>query len=85
MGPSVKVVRREHLRADTPHNTYRIQGLPPGPIANPGLDSLLAAIYPAKTNYLYFVSRNDGTHHFSVNLDEHQHAVAKYQINRRKN
>ena len=85
MGASAKTVRREHLLADTPHNTYRIQGLPPGPIANPGLDSLLAAIHPAKTNYLYFVSRNDGTHHFSANIEEHHRAVSKYQINRRKN
>lgn len=85
MGPSSKTVRREHLRADTPHNTYRIQGLPPGPIANPGLDSLLAAIYPAQTNYLYFVARNDGSHQFSANLEEHRQAVLKYQINKQKN
>jgi UPF0755 protein len=85
MGASSKTVRREHLRADTPHNTYRIQGLPPGPIANPGLDSLLAALYPAKTNYLYFVAKNDGSHQFSSTLVEHNLAVLKYQINRQKN
>lgn len=83
-GNSVKTVRREHLLADTPHNTYRIKGLPPGPIANPAVDSLLAALYPAKVDYLYFVAKNDGTHYFSASLQTHNRAVLKYQINKQK-
>ncbi len=61
-GTPVKTVLRSHLQTDTPHNTYLIDGLPPGPIANPGIDSLRAALYPANVNYLYFVSKNDGSH-----------------------
>lgn len=83
-GSPVKAVRREHLQSDTPHNTYKIKGLPPGPIANPGIDSLRAALYPANVDYLYFVSKNDGAHHFSLNLAAHNQAVLKYQINKRK-
>lgn len=84
-GTPVKSIRRRHLSADTPYNTYRISGLPPGPIANPGIDSLRAALYPDRVGYLYFVATNDGLHHFSTNLDAHNKAVAKYQINRQKN
>jgi len=83
-GTPVKTVLRSHLLQDTPHNTYRISGLPPSPIANPGLDSLRAALYPARVGYLYFVSTNEGTHHFSSSLEEHNRAVAKYQINKQK-
>jgi UPF0755 protein len=83
-GNPVKVVRRQHLQADTPHNTYKIKGLPPGPIANPGIDSLRAALYPANVDYLYFVAKNDGAHHFSSNLAAHNQAVLKYQINKQK-
>jgi len=83
-GGQVKTILRRHLKSDTPHNTYRIDGLPPGPIANPGIDSLRAALYPAKVNYLFFVSKNDGTHNFSTNLASHNQAVLKYQINRQK-
>jgi UPF0755 protein len=83
-GDPVKTVRREHLKSDTPHNTYLIKGLPPGPIANPGIDSLRAALYPAAVDDLYFVAKNDGTHHFSASLEAHNRAVLKYQINRRK-
>jgi UPF0755 protein len=83
-GTPVKTVRRSHLQTDTPHNTYRITGLPPGPIANPGIDSLRAALYPAKANYLYFVAKNDGSHEFSATLTAHNLAVAKYQIDRQK-
>jgi UPF0755 protein len=78
------IVRRKHLENDTPYNTYKRRGLPPGPIANPGIDSLLAALSPAPVNYLYFVSNNDGTHKFSSNLAAHAHAVLKYQIKRKK-
>jgi UPF0755 protein len=78
------VVKRKDLDNDTPYNTYKIPGLPPGPIANPGIDSLKAALYPASVNYLYFVSKNDGTHIFSSNLAAHTQAVLKYQIKRKK-
>lgn len=60
-------------------NTYVINGLPPGPISNPGRASIIAALYPADTNYLYFVSKNDGSHHFSRTLREHINAVNRYQ------
>ena len=83
-GGQVKTVLRRHLKSNTPHNTYRISGLPPGPIANPGLDSLRAALYPAKVDYLYFVAKNDGSHRFSNNLASHNQAVLKYQIDRQK-
>lgn len=73
---------RRHLDNESPYNTYKIKGLPPGPIANPGIDSLRAALYPASVNYLYFVSNNDGTHRFSTNLIAHNEAVLKYQIKR---
>lgn len=70
---------RKHLETYTPYNTYRITGLPPGPIANPGEESIKAVFEPAKTDYLFFVSKNDGTHHFSKTLSEHNRAVARYQ------
>jgi UPF0755 protein len=74
---------RTHLRdAENPYNTYRHKGLPPGPICSPGLDSLAAALRPEQHNYLYFVSRGDGSHHFSSTLTEHNRAVRKYQLGR---
>ena len=75
---------RKDLRKDHPYNTYRNQGLPPGPISNPGLASLIAAVEPADTDYLYFVSRNDGSHRFSRTLREHNKAVMFYQKGKRK-
>jgi len=76
-------LKRKDLHARNPYNTYINFGLPPGPIANPGRESLMAVISPAKTDYLYFVSRNDGSHHFSASLKEHNRAVVKYQKRRR--
>lgn len=72
-------LRKEDLKMRTPYNTYVIQGLPPGPISNPGRSSILAALYPASVKYLYFVSRNDGSHHFSISFKEHNEAVRRYQ------
>jgi UPF0755 protein len=63
----------------SPYNTYLNLELPPGPIANPGENALRAAINPAKTSFLYYVSRNDGTHQFSKNLQTHELAVNRYQ------
>jgi UPF0755 protein len=67
------------LQRKSPYNTYLVQGLPPGPIANPGLASLGAALKPAAVSYLYFVAKNDGSHHFSRTLEQHSDAVRLYQ------
>ena len=72
-----KISKQDILR-DTPYNTYRIKGLPPGPIGNPGEESIEAVLFPAQTQYLYFVARKDGTHQFSTILAEHNRAVEKY-------
>lgn len=74
---SGKVSRSDILRP-SPHNTYLNKGLPPGPIGNPGVDAVQAAMHPAQTDYLYFVARQDGTHQFSRNLAEHNKAVVRY-------
>jgi UPF0755 protein len=71
---------RDDLRFDSPYNTYRYAGLPPGPIAAPGAASLQAAANPADVDYLYFVSRNDGSHAFAATLEEHNRNVQEYQI-----
>ena len=70
---------RRDLRTPNPYNTYLKRGLPPGPITNPGLASLEAAITPAAADYLYFVSRNDGSHEFTTTLKDHNRAVAAYR------
>jgi len=72
-------IHKKDLSSPSPYNTYQRQGLPPGPIANPGIDAIKAALYPANSRALYFVSRNNGTHHFSATLTEHNEAVEKYQ------
>jgi len=74
---------RRHLERQNPYNSYLNRGLPPGPICSPGMDALQAVLDPAPVRYLYFVSRNDGSHHFSETLPEHSRAVRKYQINRK--
>jgi peptidoglycan lytic transglycosylase G len=70
------------LREDNPWNTYTRVGLPPGPIANPSIDAIRAVLHPEEAPYLYFVSRNDGTHQFSSTLTEHNRAVQRYQARR---
>ncbi len=70
----------KELRYNSPYNTYIYKGLPPGPICNPGEKAIYAAIHPETTKYLYFVSKNDGTHYFSTTLKEHNRAVYNYQI-----
>jgi UPF0755 protein len=71
-------IKRSHLKRISPYNTYVIHGLPPGPISSPGIDSMIAALYPAPVDYLYFVSRKDGSHQFSSNLRSHNQAAARY-------
>jgi UPF0755 protein len=73
-------IRREDLQFDSPYNTYKYAGLPPGPIASPRKASLEAALAPADVPYIYFVSRNDGTHVFASTLAEHNRNVREFQI-----
>jgi UPF0755 protein len=73
-------IHRDDLSFDSPYNTYRHPGLPPGPIASPGRASLEAAVHPADAGFLYFVSRNDGSHEFARTLEEHNRYVQKYQV-----
>ncbi len=73
------IIHRSDLELDSPYNTYLRPGLPPGPIANPGLASLEAALHPSDSDYLYFVAKNDGSHVFSTNYRDHQRAVTRYQ------
>ncbi|GAB3551275.1 endolytic transglycosylase MltG [Noviherbaspirillum agri] len=72
-------IRKRDLETDTPYNTYTRKGLPPTPIALPGAESLAAALNPANSDVLYFVSKGNGSSHFSKNLSEHNRAVDKYQ------
>jgi UPF0755 protein len=77
-------ITRDDLLRKTPYNTYVVNGLPPGPIASPGLKSIQAALSPADVPYLYFVSNNDGTHNFSVTLSNHESAVKAYRDKKKK-
>lgn len=72
-------ITKMDLQTPTPYNTYTLTALPAGPIANPGKDALSAVLHPTETKYLYFVSKNDGTHQFSTSLNEHNEAVQAYQ------
>jgi len=78
LGEVKEVLLYEDLEIDSPYNTYLHGGLPPGPIACPGKDSIKAALYPADSNYLYFVAKPDGSHYFSRTLAEHNQAKRKY-------
>ncbi|MCT4640910.1 MAG: endolytic transglycosylase MltG [Bacteriovoracaceae bacterium] len=76
-------LRKRHLLEKTPYNTYKISGLPLGPIANPSLAAIKAVLVPKKHNYLYFVSKNDGTHIFTPTYKEHLKAVRQWQLNKK--
>ena len=73
------------LKIESPYNTYLNKGLPPGPINNPGKESILAALYPMKNDYLFFVARGDGYHEFSKTEQEHNKAKRKFKANRNRN
>ena len=75
-----KNIRKKDILFNSPYNTYVVKGLPPGPIANAGRESLKAVFHPDSSDFFYFVSRNDGSHHFSKTYKEHKKAVFKYQI-----
>ncbi|MBW2231846.1 MAG: endolytic transglycosylase MltG [Deltaproteobacteria bacterium] len=78
-------LKKRHLQdPSNAYNTYRIRGLPPGPIASPGVEALVAVVRPSDSDYLYFVSRNDGTHEFSATYEEHVNAVNRYQRRHRQ-
>jgi len=85
-GLKKKELLEKDLEFPSPYNTYLHPGLPPGPICNPGRESLQAALFPARVNFLYFVSRGDGSHHFSSNYQEHLRAVSAYRkkVNQKK-
>jgi UPF0755 protein len=78
-----RALTRADLGTDHPYNTYVRPGLPPGPIASPGLPAIQAALDPAPVKYLYFVARDDERHHFSTTVEEHNAAVARYRVSRR--
>ena len=77
LGNPKRLLTKTDLRVDSPYNTYRHRGLPPGPIANPGIDSIIAALRPEKTDYFYFVAIGEGKHHFSKTLSEHNRMIRK--------
>ena len=77
LGNPKRLLTRADLKVDSPYNTYRYKGLPPGPIANPGIDSIIAALRPETTDYFYFVAIGEGKHHFSKTLSEHNKMIRK--------
>lgn len=82
LGKERRALTRADLATDHPYNTYQRTGLPPGPIASPGLDAIQAALDPAPVKYLYFVAKDDQRHQFSATMDEHNTAVARYRLAR---
>lgn len=82
MGKERRGLTRVDLQTDHPYNTYQRAGLPPGPIASPGLDAIAATLNPAPVNYLYFVKKDDQRHHFSATVEEHNIAVTRYRLTR---
>ena len=84
LGNPERLLTKADLRVDSPYNTYKHKGLPPGPIANPGIDSIIAALRPENTDYLYFVAIGEGKHHFSKTLSEHNRMVRKMRRTSRK-
>jgi UPF0755 protein len=77
-------VTKEDLKRRSPYNTYLHRGLPPGPIANPGEGSILAALYPEDVDYLFFVAQGDGSHYFSTDFGSHEKAIGRYRANKKK-
>ena len=80
-----KTLSNRDLRIKSDYNTYQNYGLPPGPINNPGIESIKAALYPEDTNFLFFVAQGDGSHAFTTNEKDHEEAKRIYKINKRKN
>ena len=78
-----RALTRADLASDNAYNTYVHRGLPPGPIASPGLAAIEAALDPAPVKFLYFVARDDRRHHFSTTVAEHNAAVVRYRLSRR--
>jgi UPF0755 protein len=83
MAKERRTLTRTDLGTDHPYNTYARRGLPPGPIASPGLAAIAAAVDPAPVKYLYFVAQDDRRHHFSTTVAEHNAAVTRYRLSRR--
>ena len=77
-------VTKDDLKRRSPYNTYLHKGLPPGPIANPGEGAIIAALYPEKVDYLFFVAQGDGSHYFSKDFGSHEKAIGRYRSNNRK-
>ncbi len=85
VGKERRALTRADLARDHPYNTYLHAGLPPGPIASPGMSAIEAVVHPADVKYLYFVKKDDQRHHFSVSIDEHNSAVTRYRLARNRN
>ena len=83
-GPT-KALSNRDLKIKSDYNTYQNYGLPPGPINNPGIESIKAAIFPEQTDYIFFVAQGDGSHTFTTNEKDHEKAKRIYKINKRKN